>query len=590
MAGFIGDNVIDEILSRVDIVEFISSYFPLKKTGRNFKTICPFHKEKTPSFIVSPDKQIFHCFGCNEGGNAIHFLMRYEHLEFPEAVKILAKRAGVVIPEIRKESKGVLDVYKINNLAMQFYHNILLNSSQSEGIRKYLSKRGLEKATWEKFKLGFAPTEGNILRNFLKNKGVAMDLAERTGLIVHRIEKDGYFDFFHGRIIFPIFDIRQRVIGFGGRILDDSLPKYINTPETIAYKKGENLYGLNFTRESIREKGVVIIVEGYMDLISLYQAGVNNVVATLGTALTPEQARLIKRHTSSVVIVYDGDKAGESASLRGIEVLLESGLEVRLVALPQGFDPDSFVRLKGKDNFNRLLKEAKNILEYKLQTLTPHYDIRKIEDKVKLIKEILPTLSKIENKIMLSEFVKQLADKLSVSEESVWIEFKKICSKNKNFEQKGFSLPETNTVIPSIREAEITLLKIMLKDKSLIKEAKALLGEEEFLSPQIKNIIGLLYTLAEENKPIEPARVVNYLGEVSANKVFTRLLVEEDFGEAEQKFDTVFSDCVKKLKEDNRRKICLRLKEEISDAQKKGDTERIEELLKEFNALARQRD
>lgn len=588
MGNLIPDDIIDEILSQVDIVELISSYFPLKRTGRNFKALCPFHKEKTPSFIVSPDKQIFHCFGCNEGGNAIHFLMRYERLEFPEAVKVLAKRVGVNIPEMHKESKGILDLYKINNLAMQFYHDHLLNSSQYEGVRVYLIKRGLSKETMGKFKLGFSPPQGEALVNFFKQKGFSLSEVERTGLIMKRENGEGYFDFFRGRIIYPIFDIRQRVIGFGGRVLDDSLPKYINTPETPIYKKGQTLYGLNFAREAIKEKGFIIIVEGYMDLISLSQRGFNNIVATLGTALTLEQVRLLKRHASLVVVVFDGDKAGEIASLRSLEVLLEEGLEVKLVALPSGFDPDSFVKIKGKEEFEKFLREAKNILEYKLQILLPRYGIENIEGKVNLVKEMLPTLIKIENNVMLSEFIRQLAEKILVSEESIWTELKKLRSKKSTTADED-SIAEKIPIFSSIREAELTLLKLMFKEKSLIKQAKLIFGKDDFFSPEVKNIIDLLFTLDGENKKIEPARILNYLNKETANRIITRLLTEESFEDLVET-NSIFSECVRKLKEDNRKRICQRLKEEIDIAQREGDLERVGELLKEFNALARQKD
>ncbi|MCM8798484.1 MAG: DNA primase, partial [Candidatus Omnitrophica bacterium] len=480
MAGFIPDNIIDEIISRTDIVEIVSSYFPLKRAGRNFKALCPFHKEKTPSFMVSPDKQIFHCFGCNEGGNVLHFLMRYERLEFPEAVKVLAKRVGVNIPEMGKEARGVMELYKINHLAMQFYHHLLLNSSQCEEVRNYLLKRGLLRTTWEKFKLGFSPSAGDALVNFLKEKKQDLAQAEKTGLIRRREKGEGYFDFFRGRIIYPIFDLRQRVIGFGGRVLDDSLPKYINTPETSIYKKGETLYGLNFSREFIKEKGFVVIVEGYMDLLSPFQEGFNNLVATLGTALTPEQARLLRRYTSSVIVIYDGDKAGELAALRGLEILLEGGLEVKLGVLPSGFDPDSFVQKRGKEELAKIMGEAKNILEYKLEILLSQYDLKTIEGKVNLIKEILSTLAKIDNQIILSEFVKQLADRVSVSEESLWMELKKMRAGKRGVEKEDDSLRERIPVFSSIREAEITLIKLMFKEKSLIKELKSLMHEDFF--------------------------------------------------------------------------------------------------------------
>ncbi|MFN7169711.1 MAG: DNA primase, partial [Candidatus Omnitrophota bacterium] len=395
----------------------------------------------------------------------------------------------------------------------------------------------------------------------------------------------GYFDFFRGRIIYPIFDLRERIIGFGGRVLDDTLPKYINTPETVVYKKGENLYGLNLSREYIRDKGFVIIVEGYMDLISSFQVGFNNLVASLGTALTPEQVRLLKRYTSSVVVLYDGDKAGELAALRGLEVLLEGGLEVKLAVLPSGFDPDSFVREKGKEEFEKIIKEARNILEYKLEILLPQYNLKSIEGKVNLIKEMLPTLAKIDNHIMLSEFVKQLADKVSVSEESIWAELKKGRERKRGFNIEKGSLEERIPIFSSLREAEITLLRLILKEKSLVREARSLM-EEDFLSPEVKKIVNLLFTLEEGNKPIEPSRIVSYLGEGFPNKMVTRLLMEEDSEEAKQDYTKIFSECVQKLREDKRRKTCERLREEIALAQKEGNLERLEELLREFNAIA----
>ncbi len=590
MGGFIPDNIIEDILGRIDIVEIISSYFPLRKAGRNFKALCPFHKEKTPSFMVSPDKQIFHCFGCSEGGNVIHFLMKHERLEFPDAVRLLAKRSGVVIPEVKKETAPTLGLFRINDAALHFYHENLVNSPQAEGVRQYLLKRGLSKEAWTRFKLGFAPPQGEALVNFLKQKGIGGELAAGSGLIVRRENKEGFFDFFRGRIIYPIFDIRQRVLGFGGRVLDDSLPKYINSPETAVYKKGETLYGLNFSREAIREKGFTIIVEGYMDLISLFQAGFSNIVAALGTALTGEQVRLIKRFSPSVVVVYDGDKAGELAALRGLELLLEAGLDIKLVALPKGLDPDSFVRLKGRDGFASMLKEAKNIFEYKLQLLLRQYDIANLEEKLKVVKEMLPTISRVENAVLRGEYVKQLAARLSVSEENIRIELKKIIQPagGRPLIKEEPRAADAVLVFSSIREAEATLLKLMLKERSYIKQVKERLGKDAFINPQIRKAIDLLYTIDEEGRSIEPSKIVSHLSDNPTNRVVTRLLLEEDFGSGYEDSGLVFDDCVKKLKEDNRRRMCQQIKEEIHTAQEKGNAGRVEELLREFNALARQ--
>ncbi len=588
MASFIPENIIEEILGRVDIVELISSYFPVKKVGRNFKATCPFHKEKTPSFIISQDKQIFHCFGCGEGGNVIHFLMKYERLEFPEAVRSLAKRAGITVPEEKKETRSSLGLFKINELAMQFYQKIFLSSEQGQVARQYINKRNLSDETISGFGLGFAPNNGTALVDFLRQKGIDFEEAKRSGLIMRRQGREGYFDFFRGRLVYPIFDIRGRVMGFGGRVLDSSLPKYINTPETSVYKKGEILYGLNLSRDAIREKKFVIIVEGYMDLISLFQAGFNNVVATSGTALTIEQARLIKRFSPSVVVVYDGDKAGELASLRGLEILLEAGLDVKLITLPIGFDPDKFIHTKGRDEFNNVLNKAENLFEYKLNILSRNFNIDNLDGKLEVIKEMLPTLARIENMVLRSEFVKQLASRLKVAEESVWLEFKKI-SHGPRIRIGITKKEETKAPVllcNTVREAETMLLKLMLEEKSFIKKVKKTLSENDFLSPQVRKVVNLLYTFDNEGKAFEPSRIVNSMEDNSTNQVVTKLLLGDAL---ENNCDIVFDDCIKKIKEDNRRRFCHILKDEIAVEQKKGNFQRVGELLKEFNASVKQK-
>jgi DNA primase len=590
MAGLIPENIIEEILGRIDIVELISAYFPLKRAGRNFKTTCPFHKEKTPSFMVSPDKQIFHCFGCNEGGNSIHFLMKYERLEFPEAVRALARRAGVIIPEVKNKAEGTLGLYKINNLALQFYQETLRQSGGAQTARLYLKKRSLNEETINKFKLGFAPAQGETLVNFLRQKEINLELVRNSGLIVRREAREGFFDFFRGRIIYPIFDIRERVVGFGGRVMDESLPKYINSPESSIYKKGEMLYGLNFSRETIRGKGFAIVVEGYMDLIMLFQAGFHNIVATLGTALTSQQARLLKRFASSVVVVYDGDKAGEMASLRGLEIFLEEGLDVKLVALPEELDPDSFLRLKGRDEFETVLKGAQNLFAYRLGLLSREFDMHSLEGKMRIIKEILPTISKVENMVLRAEFIKQVAEVLSVSQESLWIELQKLSQGTKVNRKAVFSKQEapgeSAFLFNSVREAEAVLVKLMLEEKSFVNRVKQALREEDFVNPQVRKVVGLLYASEDEGKSVEPSRLVNVLQEDSSNQVLTRLLMEDISGGHS---DMVFEDCVKKIKEDNRRRICQNLKAQLEMAQKEGDSGRAEELLREFNSLVKQR-
>ena len=340
-SGRIPENILDDILGRVNIVELISGYIPLKRAGRNFKANCPFHHEKTPSFMVSPDRQIYHCFGCGESGNAFKFLMLQERMAFPEAVEALAKKTGVILPEARKIDQGVSNLtaqlYRINELAAQFYQN-KLDAPEGLSARDYLAKRGLDRDCIKAFNLGFAPEKWDGLLSYLRVKNITLAHLEKAGLVLAK-DGGGYYDRFRNRIIFTIFDIKSRPIGFGARALPGqgeagkggSLPKYINSPETPVYVKGRNLYGLNLSKDAIRESDTAVIVEGYLDFLMPFQQGLKNIVASLGTALTLEQVRLLKRYASKAVMIYDPDAAGELATLRSLDIFLEEEMEVRLL-------------------------------------------------------------------------------------------------------------------------------------------------------------------------------------------------------------------------------------------------------------------
>ncbi|PIW67988.1 MAG: DNA primase, partial [Candidatus Omnitrophica bacterium CG12_big_fil_rev_8_21_14_0_65_42_8] len=355
--GRIPENVLNEIQDKCDIVEIISDYIPLKPIGRNFKACCPFHHEKTPSFIVSPDKQIYHCFGCNSGGNVFNFLKEYEKIDFIDAVKMLAEKTGVKLPEYKtrddQDASIVSAVYTVNDIAANYYSSFLVG----DGLKPsptlpecYIAKRGLDGPIVKKFRIGYADPSWRGLIDYLTGRGIRQDIILKAGLII-RGKENSYYDLFRNRIIFPIFDARNRIIGFGARAMDDSVPKYINSPETVVYKKGQHLYGLNFAKAGIKEKNYAIITEGYLDVITCHQYGVDNAIASLGTALTTEQIRLLKRYTHNVVMLYDADQAGEMASLRGLDLFLEEDINVKIATLEKGHDPDSFLRKFGKENF-----------------------------------------------------------------------------------------------------------------------------------------------------------------------------------------------------------------------------------------------
>jgi DNA primase len=406
----IPENIIDQIQARTDIVEVISRYIPLQKVGRNYKAPCPFHNEKTPSFIVSPDKQIYHCFGCGAGGNVFSFVMKHENLEFPEVVEMLAEKCGIKLPRSNSGSKELTSLasqlYKINDLAILFFQESLARSAAG---KDYLLSRGISDETIKRFRLGYAPDSWDGLLNFFHKKNIQGALLEKAGLVISN-EKGGHYDRFRKRLIFPILDMKDRVLGFGGRVLDSSLPKYMNSPETYIYSKGRNLYGLNFTKDAIKKQGYALIVEGYLDFIIPHQAGVNNIVATLGTALTVDQVKLLKRFAGTVIMVYDPDEAGEAASLRNMDLFLGEGVNVYIAELPKGFDPDGYIRKFGTDDFIKLTKSSKNLFDYKLSKLSARFDIRTGHGKAAIAGEMLPTISRIENAVLRSNLVKKLAE------------------------------------------------------------------------------------------------------------------------------------------------------------------------------------
>ncbi|MCM8800343.1 MAG: DNA primase, partial [Candidatus Omnitrophica bacterium] len=482
--AYIPENIIEDILNRTDIVELISSYIPLKRAGRNFKALCPFHQEKTPSFMVSPQKQIYHCFGCQTGGNAISFLMHYEHLSFPEAIELLARKAGINIPklEISKKEQSYLVYYKINELACNFYQNNLYSNSGREAL-SYLKSRGIKESTQKQFRLGWALSKWDALTDYLRQKNISVSLLEKLGFVLSK-EDGGYYDRFRNRIIFPIFDIKSRVIGFGARLLpkeeisESEQAKYINSPQTPIYTKGEHLYGLNFAKERIIKEDFIIVVEGYFDCIIPYQEGLENIVASLGTAFTEEQAHQIKRYTQNVVMVYDGDSAGELATLRSLDIFLEKELEVRVVGLPKGFDPDLYVRQYGIESFKNLILNSKNLFDYKLEILKSRYDINEPKGKLKISEEILPTIDKFSSPVLKATYIKRLAEELGVNEETLISEMKRFKEKNKTSYLRQVGLSSYNKL--DIHPTEKLLIKLMLEEEEIIKRLMQTVSPADF--------------------------------------------------------------------------------------------------------------
>jgi DNA primase len=434
---------IDDIKERLDIVEIISGYTPLQKAGRNYKALCPFHSEKTPSFVVFPDTQTWHCFGaCNAGGDVFSFVMRRENMEFGEALRLLAQRAGVSLEPLHEgeeaETRLKERLYKLNALAAEYFHYLLLNSPEGARARDYLTGRGLSAETRKTFQLGYAREDWQALGQHLTAKGYSWSDLMEAGLVIEGKEH-GYYDRFRGRLIFPIRDARANVVGFGARALDDSLPKYLNSPQTAIFDKSGVLYGIDQAKGAIREAGLVVIVEGYMDVLMAHQCNRKNVVASMGTALTEKHVRIIKKMTKKLVLALDADTAGDQATVRGLEVAKEAfdrrampvptwrGLiryedqldaEIGVAVLPPGLDPDEVLK-ENVDTWDALVNRALPVVEYYLQAVIGKFDLRSAKDKVAAAREVLPLIREIGSAVERSHYLQQLAHLLRVDERTL---------------------------------------------------------------------------------------------------------------------------------------------------------------------------
>ena len=576
--------IIDQLLDELDIVEVISEYIPLKKAGANFKTNCPFHNEKTPSFTVSAEKQIYHCFGCGAGGNVIGFLMQYEKLTFPEAVDILAKRVGIELPKYKPEDKNEVSInaklYKLNDIAATFYQKYLM-SEMGKPALDYLKERGISAETISEFRIGFAPDEWEGLKKYCERKKIPMSFLRQAGLVLPGEKNRGDYDRFRKRIMFPIFNDSGKVVAFGGRVLDDSLPKYINSPECPVYSKSNILYGLNFCKKSIREKGFAVIVEGYMDVVIPFQFGITNLIATSGTALTERQASLLKRQTDTACILFDSDQAGEAASLRGLDVLIEKGMRINVSTLPQGEDPASFVIKHGKEKFDEVVENAKDLFDYKLDIL-----IRKFgkKDIGSITKEMLPTISKVENLVLQSNYLRELAGRLNVHEASLRYELGRVRP------DYGYrkEVESDDGEILEYRKAEKHLLGLAIINRKIFDKIIEKIRLNDFRDVYIRKameMVGECYASGEDN-----INVGKVLGRIKDDRNVKNAVIQA-VTETEMTVDPekALADCFVSVRKENRDETLRSLKMQLKEAEKLRDDEKIMELVKQINKIHKEK-
>lgn len=503
------DEILDEIRSRNDIVSTISQYMTLKRKGRNYFGLCPFHNEKSPSFSVSPDKQIFHCFGCGVGGDVINFVKKIENVGFLDSVRLLAEKSGIQLPnDISKAEEENIKlknrVYKINELAAKFYHENLYKPT-SKIAQDYIKKRKLNNATLKSFFMGYASNSSNELLRYLKEQGFTEEELLASCLIGK--SDRGYYDKFRNRLMIPIRDERGRFIAFGGRVLDDSKPKYINSPENIVYSKGRNLFGLNVAREGVHGPlKRLLIVEGYMDAISLYQRGITNVVASLGTALTDSQGRLLRRNTEQVILGYDADGAGQQAIIRGMEILKSMDIDIRILQISGAKDPDEYVLKFGPEKMVKAMDEAISAIEFKIKVLRANLDLNNVNDKVKFLTEIAKILSNVDNNIEREVYIDRISKVYEISKNAIVSEVDKLLYRSlagvTKFEKSNIVLKDTqdSKIDVATRKREGMVVYLLVDyTKAAFDKIKNVVDLDLIKSEKNKKIIGILYERIDLN-------------------------------------------------------------------------------------------
>ncbi|MFZ7119890.1 MAG: DNA primase [Eubacteriaceae bacterium] len=521
------NDIIQQIITENDIVGVISQYVTLVKRGTSLKCRCPFHNEKTPSFVVSPDKQLYHCFGCGAGGNVINFIMEIENLSFIDALKVLADRSGIVLPDDYKYddkiNKKKQKQYLLHRDAAIFYYKNLLSNVQA---LEYLHIRGIEKNTIKWFGLGYAPILGDSLLKYLLYKKYDINDINESGLIIKSDKgKGNYYDRFRDRIIFPIQTVTEKLIGFGGRVInDEKYPKYLNSPETVVFLKGKQLYGLNYAKKYI-SNDQIILTEGYMDVISLYQKGVKNVVASLGTALTRDQGMLLKRYAKEVIIAYDGDEAGQKAAVKAMEIIKNCNLDVKILLLPELLDPDEYIKSYGKEAFETKKDGALTDIEYKILKLKEKYNTKSIDGKINFTKEVSNYLAQIDNEIEIEAYLNKIAKEVEISKEAIKVEIEKVKAKKHKKNSYGNYRNEKQHIKNAYILAQEKILGQLITNKEYSQYIKTTLEIEYFSKGIYKTIANYLYKNMGNNNNFQESKFITTIEDKEdvkiASSIFT---------------------------------------------------------------------
>jgi DNA primase len=575
------DHFVEQVKNAADIVRVVSEYVRLRKTGANYIGICPFHSEKTGSFSVHEGKQFFHCFGCHASGDVFKFIQQMERVTFPESVKLLANKFGVPIPEY-KSSAEMDETAKERQLLLEINQEATLifkkNLRGEEGRQalSYLLRRGVKEETIESFDLGLASGYSDHLCRQLRGK-FSLEALQKSGLVQQSERDGGYFDRFRKRIIFPIRNEAGKIVAFGGRIMGEGQPKYLNSPETPVYSKSRILYGFSQARRSIQERKNAILVEGYMDCIALHQAGISQAVASCGTSLTEPQAKLMRRFTESIVVNFDPDTAGTAATQRSLNIFLENGFKIRVLNLPGKEDPDEFIKKHGVEEYGQLLDAAPSYFDYLLQQARRENDISHIEGKVAAVEKMLPYLVRLSNRIERLELTRQVAEFFRVDEQNLREELKKAAAQNR----EKIELPKTSFQRRQLKVSERLLLRAILENSpSAVELRQKLIESEDYCELSSENVFRAILTLHQEGHLIEIGTLENRLADESDRDLLSQAAFAElDWDQAKGSLEGI--------KEDRRKREISRLQQRIVEAEKANDSKTMAALYARKKELAR---
>jgi DNA primase len=590
---------IDDLRRQADIVRVVQDYVTLKKKGANWMACCPFHKEKTPSFSVSPTKEIFYCFGCHKGGSVFNFVMEIERVPFPEAIKIVAEKAGVPLPQLvddsrfeaRRQEKD--DVIQLNQFALEFWESQLTEGGpDAKFARQYLEQRGISDETRKTFRLGYAPDNWEALLNHLKRQGASQLQIERSGLVVKK-DEGGFYDRFRGRLIFPVMDVQGRPIAFGGRALkSDDKAKYINSPETSAYVKGRNLFGLNVTRDEIRRAEYAILVEGFLDLIIPYQAGIKNIVASLGTALTSDQAKLLSRFARKVVVNYDGDQAGIQAAKRALEILLAEELEVKVLVLPEDSDPDEFIRKFGALEYQRRRGEAQPHIQFVIDQAVRDRNLHSPADKAEAVEEVLPFIRAVRSRIQKREYFDVAMDSLRINDallrRELWQSVRTGAIDSNNTTRRIVNRSQAKPTV-----AEERLLELLFSDVELRRLVLPRLEPNDYADLPTEGLFRSLVEAERDDRELDFETLSQMTdGDETATELLPKLLINEATANSDTQHEERLLSAERCVEALRLMKVDRRLSElsaEIATAERSGDTETQNRLALEHLNLSRLR-